>query len=289
MKSDYEIETGAALLNLPNLQILVLSFVYKSEYVKESIFDYQTQQNQIPLQNQHNLLDLSLYFSYINKQNEERFKFLISSLAQKTKLQNLELISQSFNTYENLSEDISHVLTNCMDISTLALRLNDCKFIDKDAQVLGSALEKNTNIQKLNLFLYYNRLGDQGTLQLCNSITNIINLQNLALDLSSNQISDQGTQNLGIALANCINLKDLQLFLNNNKIGNQVANYLFSPLAKCTNISNLSVYLYGNEIGDQGISLLSFNKCLLALSLDFGVFQIQVINYQIAQTYKVQI
>ncbi|EAS00048.3 hypothetical protein TTHERM_00888040 (macronuclear) [Tetrahymena thermophila SB210] len=266
---DCELETGIALLNLPNLKSLVLNFTYqliRSEFTKESIFDQQNQQNQISLENQHNLLAFSLY-SYQQRviQNNERYQLLISALAQKTKLLHLEFFPAY--RYENLKDDICHVLENCLNISTLSLMLND--FADKDVQVLGSVLEKNTNIQKLFLFLQHNnKLGDQGTLQLFNSLPNIINLQNLLLDLSYKQINDQGIQNLGIALIKCINLKDLKLRL--YQIGDQGVKLLFSSLAKCTNISNLSLNLRGNQIGDDGISLLTFNQSLQVLSLDFG-------------------
>ena len=142
---------------------------------------------------------------------------------------------------------IARTLEKNQNLQSLELRQNEIG--DAGAQALAGALEKSLNLQYLNLSL--NQIGDAGAKALAEVLEKKPNL--LQLSLRMNQIGESGALALAGALEKNLNL--LQLNLSYNQIGDVGARALAGLLEKNLNLQQLN--LSNNQIGDVGALALA--------------------------------
>ena len=185
-------------------------FIFDTKEDNEFVFNEKNYLN-------NNQLHFELFFIFIcilltNKQIKLKFTSI-----------NLNVYKKSFNT----------IMFGLKQNIIIHLKINDGEIRYEEATLLANALEKNTTLERLDL--YANNIGDEGAKALASALEKNTTL--VLLELAKNNIGDEGAKALATALEKNRSLE--RLYLELNYIGDEGAKALATALEK-----NLLLLLY---------------------------------------------
>ncbi|MGQ4890893.1 MAG: hypothetical protein ACP6IP_00195 [Candidatus Njordarchaeia archaeon] len=192
--------------------------------------------------------------------------------------ENAEGTSAKINLYntETDPEKIKNIAETLKqtNLNKLELNLWNNKISDKGTENLANAISQQTNLNQLEIHFENNAISDAGAIYLAEALGNLTNLNQLELHLLGNSISHIGAQHISEALSKLTNLNKLAVGLGKNIIGDAGAIYLAEALGNLTNLNQLEVYIWSNSITSTGAKHIAetLNKLtkLTQLTVDLG-------------------
>ncbi|KAL4495706.1 hypothetical protein ABPG72_014175 [Tetrahymena utriculariae] len=182
----------------------------------------------------------------------------------------LNLFKNQINLHS--SKVIGFELTKFQNLKNLHLDLQNNMIEEHDFQWIAKGL-KSLKLESLSIFLFKNKISDQGISHLGTALSSIIELQNLLIVLRENKITYQGLKEFSEGLQNCANLVNTQIYLSQNILRNGLQ-YLGQALSKLKKLQYLQLNLRKTANNDEGLNLLfqGLSNCsqLLNLDIDYG-------------------
>ncbi|KAL4495997.1 hypothetical protein ABPG73_011065, partial [Tetrahymena malaccensis] len=179
----------------------------------------------------------------------EGFDLLGNAIGQLKNLIKLELILYQQQRYQNYKIDlityrIAETLKNCQNLEKLNINLNANKIGDKEITMITESIIICQKITHLVFFLRQNELSKESGMHIAQMLQSCCNIQFMNLCLKSNGINHQQAQLIGQSIQKMQNLKDFNLNLNQNEIGlkkGKDVKIITDSLLLCQNITNLSL------------------------------------------------
>ncbi|EAR81963.1 kinase domain protein (macronuclear) [Tetrahymena thermophila SB210] len=126
-------------------------------------------------------------------------------------------------------------------------RFPDCQ--QEGINIISKALQNCLNITTLKLRLGNYKI-DLLTQKFANTLKNLLNLESLNINLSENEIKAEGAKNISFILQKCQKLKSLTLDLEQfqilNKLSKEGGTYIAQGLQSCSNINFMNLSLNMN-------------------------------------------
>ncbi|KAL4446876.1 hypothetical protein ABPG74_014848 [Tetrahymena malaccensis] len=197
---------------------------------------------------------------------------ILSEASQCKQLEQLSL--NLFKNQINLHscKIIGSELAKFLNLKNLHLDLQKNKIEAKDFQWIAKGI-KSLKLESLSIFIFQDKVSDEGISHLGIALSSMSELQNLLLVLRESNITYQGLKEFSQGLQNCVNLINFQLHLSQNILRNGL-HYLGQALSKLKKLQCLQLNLRKTANNEEGLNLLfsGLSNCcsLLNLDVDYG-------------------
>ncbi|KAL4477557.1 hypothetical protein ABPG74_002707, partial [Tetrahymena malaccensis] len=127
---------------------------------------------------------------------------------------------------------------------------------DKGAQSIGTFVSNCTELTTLYIHLNENNIKDDGANALGVGLNNCKMLEDLQFSLWGNFIREKGVKIFESSLNSCKQIQNVEFIISNNQIGDDGIVAIISGFASCKFIKKLKIHFIQNNISDKGISSL---------------------------------
>ncbi|KAL4464900.1 hypothetical protein ABPG74_011461 [Tetrahymena malaccensis] len=184
----------------------------------------------------------------------EGFDLLGNAIGQLKNLIKLELILYQQQRYQNYKIDlityrIAETLKNCQNLEKLNINLNANKIGDKEITMITESIIICQKITHLVFFLRENQIKDEGVKSIAFMLQHCQKIKSLTLDLEQNELSKESGMHIAQMLQSCCNIQFMNLCLKSNGINHQQAQLIGQSIQKMQNLKDFNLNLNQNEIG----------------------------------------
>ncbi|KAL4437712.1 hypothetical protein ABPG74_012387 [Tetrahymena malaccensis] len=214
-------------------------------------------------------LNIDLRNNQIKNEDISRLIISFENCQNITKLQ-LNFMGNDFN--ENDMINLFASLKKCQKLIELCLQVElDCFYDEKNTLVLGQGVENCSNLQILQLIIYFKILNREEIKQ----ISPHPNIRGIVMQIENKSVTslhlqlkndDQfyqsySKQSFSLNLKNMINLRNLSLQINKSGLNTKMVNQIGKQIENLANLENLNLDFSNNHIGYLTFDEIEKIKC----------------------------